>query len=267
MRATASTAPAPLWPPPPPMPRQGDASASVTSTSVRWDASTSDGRRLETSTSVRWDADIEDAAHMSRSSEQKLFRRSTTTASLPDGSLQDSSHHDTIIDKPPPSKIGADWTEQQWFLKALELASDFSNNSSMIDLNTNPLCKPPELPDHQPIRKSAPLPACSLIRTVGGKDENIIGAIEREGFDAIPDWYGALDRIYAITDMACISGTPEAFVGDAQRAGQPGLSYLIPKYSGQNNSVFTPADEEARARAQEALLVRYQNRLVVTSLP
>jgi len=240
VRATASTAPPPLWPPPPPLPRPGDASASVVS--------------------------IEDAENTSRSIDRPLLRRSTT-ASLPASGLQCSSDHARITDAPPPRKIGADWTEQQWFLKALELAGDFSNGSSMIDLNMNPSCKPPDLPDHQPIRKFAPLPVCSLIRTVDGKDENIIGAIEREGFDVIPDWYGALDRIYAITDMACISGSPEAFVGDAQRAGQPGLSYLIPKSSGQNNSVFTPADEEARARAQEALLVRYQNRLVVTSLP
>lgn len=96
---------------------------------------------------------------------------------------------------------------------------------------------------------------------------NLIEAVERDGFDAIPDWYGALDRIYGLTDMAVISEKPEPFIGDAQRAGAPGFSYLIPKSSGQKDIIFTPAEEEARTKAHEALMQRYQNRLLVTSLP
>lgn len=94
-----------------------------------------------------------------------------------------------------------------------------------------------------------------------------IQEVEQEGFDVFPDWYSSLDRIHNITDMALVSAQPEPFVGDAHRAGAPGLSYLIAKNSASSNCVPTAGEEEARIQAHEALMARYQNRLLVTTLP
>lgn len=175
--------------------------------------------------------------------------------------------------RPPPSKIGAEWTQHQWFLKALELSDAFSTGCDLPGLDMNPTCSSPKLPDHLnsqagPAWEQAPPPACRIVRIVNERKESLIEAVEREGFEAIPDWYGALDRIYAITDMARVSEKPEPFVGDANRAGAPGYSYLIAKNpASHTSSVTSPAEEEARAKAHEALMQRYQNRLLVTSLP
>lgn len=165
-------------------------------------------------------------------------------------------------------RIGVDWTQHQWFLKALELADTFSKGHGVADLRINPSCLPPEVPDHQPCRAQSPPPKSKIVLLRGGKEENLIAKVEEEGFDAIPDWYGALDRIYDITDMAVVTEKPEPFVGDAKWAGTPGYSYLIAKNSpAQNTCAFTAEEEEARTRAHEALMQRYQNRLLVTKLP
>jgi hypothetical protein len=170
-----------------------------------------------------------------------------------------------VVMPPPPKRIGADWTQEQWFLKALELAEAFVEGK-VSDLKRPPSCEmPPPLPEHRVARDESPPPASRIVRVVDGVEEGLIAAVEREGFEVIPDWYGALDRIYALTDMACVTEKPEPFVGDGSRAGAPGLSYLV-KSSSQNKCVFSPEEEEARAKAHEALMQRYKNRLLVTSL-
>lgn len=181
---------------------------------------------------------------------------------------------DKLVVRPPPKRIGADWTHEQWFLKALELADVFTATQKLPDpnfiwapdLRKPPTCAAPEPPAaYKPNRHQSPAPASRITRVVDGVEEGLISAIEREGFEVIPDWYGALDRIYALTDMARVSQKPEPFVGDGSRAGAPGYSYLV-KSSAVSNSVFSPEEEEARAKAHEALMQRYQNRLLVTSL-
>lgn len=166
----------------------------------------------------------------------------------------------------PLERTGADWTEEQWFLKALEIAEAFVDGEDVSDLGKAPSCQAPEpLPQHKYCPKQSPPPSSRIVRVVDGVEEGLIAAVEQEGFDVIPDWYGALDRIYALTDMAKCKEKPEPFVGDGSRAGVPGYSFLI-KSSNQNSCVFSPAEEEARAKAHEAILSRYQNRLLVTSL-
>lgn len=166
----------------------------------------------------------------------------------------------------PPEKIGVGWTQEQWFLKALEIAEAIVEGKEVSDLGKAPSCQAPEpLPEHKYSPKQTSPPASRIVRVVDGVEENLIAAVEQEGFDVIPDWYGALDRIYALTDMAKCKEKPEPFVGDGNRAGVPGYSFLI-KSSNQSSGVFSPAEEEARAKAHEALIERYQNRLLVTSL-
>lgn len=179
----------------------------------------------------------------------------------------------TFVDAPPPKRIGADWSDHQWFLKALELSDAFCRSSGghgVLNLGTPPTCSPPTLPDYKPCRGDPPPPPPSrIVRGTDGKEENLIAVIEREGIDAVPDWFSTLDRIYTITDMALFSEKPDNFVGDSYLAGTPGYSYLVNKGSQKKSRAASQDKEEAKAKseADEALLRRYQNRLIVTSLP
>lgn len=166
-------------------------------------------------------------------------------------------------DLPPPPLIGDGWSQRDWLLKALELADGFRNCETSPDLLAVATCQVPQLPDHEPCRVHSPPTRCSLFRRNLEGDENLMKAIEREGFDAFPDWFAALDRIYEITDMQTVTQSPEPFVGDAHRAGAPGLSYLVPKSPMQSKEMR----EESRIEAHEALMARYQDRILVTSLP
>lgn len=176
----------------------------------------------------------------------------------------------SYVDMAPPPKIAETWaSEKNWFLKALELADAFTLGALRNDLAAPPICLSPNLPDFQSRPESAippPPESLGMLGKENGGEESLIVAVEREGFNAIPDWYGALDRIYGIKDMGYFHAKPEKFVGDAKRAGSPGYSYLIAKH-GNKQHATTPAEEEAKIKADEALLERYQNRLLVTSLP
>jgi len=174
-----------------------------------------------------------------------------------------------VAEQAKPAKIGAGWTQHQWFLKGLELADSFSTGSGSLDLQKAASCQVPKMADHQPCREQSPPPPSKLVRfnINSGEKENLIGTVEREGFDAFSDWYSALDRIYDITDLALVSEKPEPLVGDAHKVGTPGLSYLICKSPPQNHHATSSDQEDARIKAHEALVNRYQNRLLVTSLP
>merc|ERR1719487_1812593 len=58
----------------------------------------------------------------------------------------------TYVYRPPPRGIGDDWTQRQWFMKALELADGFSKGGDMPELRTSSECLPPQWPDYQPRR-------------------------------------------------------------------------------------------------------------------
>merc|ERR1719506_2810706 len=111
----------------------------------------------------------------------------------------------------------------------MELADAFSKGGDAPNIGVSPPCLPPKVADQQLCEDSLPTSSCKIVRA-DGKEETLIEALDRD-LDAIPDWYSALDRIYAITDMALVSQKPKPFVGDASLAGAPGFSYLIAKGS------------------------------------
>jgi hypothetical protein len=178
-----------------------------------------------------------------------------------------------FVEKPPPKRIGAGWSQQQWFLKALELSDAFSSGTNgeynSANLGRDPSNQsPPKVPDHQPCREQTPPPPSRIVCVRNnGAEENLIEAIERTGFNAIDDWYPALDRIYTISDMAKCSAKVEPFVGDICYAGTPGHSYLVSKNRGQKQRDASPHKHEHIGRSEEELLRRYQDRLLFTSLP
>merc|ERR1719261_28120 len=87
---------------------------------------------------------------------------------------------------PPPSKIGAGWGEKQWLLKAFELADVFSSGGELPNLGKHAVCQMPKMPEHQPCHPLSPPPPCRLVRCDGEREENLIAAVEHEGFHAIP---------------------------------------------------------------------------------
>lgn len=104
---------------------------------------------------------------------------------------------------------------------------------------------------------------------------NLVEAIEEYGFDVLPDWYGALDRIYETTEMAPFGAEPEPAVPVPGLAGLPGYSYVVPKsplpspreQSCTSTDTAVQQSTPAVAKPSEQVKRRYQSRLVATRLP
>jgi len=177
--------------------------------------------------------------------------------------------------QPPVQKLGHNWTDAQWLAKALELTDTFGSAEN--------ISRPagPSPPSPRPAPKVPEARITIRLGGPGGEEENLATAIQSRGFDIIPDWYTALDRIYEVGDMAPFSVDAPTLAAAPGMAGAPGYSYVVPKGSPtrpQSGGGRTPRlgtggggvgvqirPEDAMAHS-DALLKRYQNRLLQTSL-
>lgn len=183
---------------------------------------------------------------------------------------------EAFVPKPAPPKLGENWSEHNWLAKALELAEMYGGGTAR-DVHTDldradKASLPPQLPPPDLDIDGDAYPGLSRVR-VGGRELGLAEAIESHGFSSIPSWYGALDRVYEITDMVDFRTAPENFVADAGLQGVPGYSYVVPrsastrrKRGGLMASLdHPPSDEDVEPSA--AVQQRYANKLLATSLP
>lgn len=165
------------------------------------------------------------------------------------------------VEKPPPPKLGHNWTEEQWVAKALELADVFAA-SGECDLRRDPRSPRRESPRRNQSPPRTPLSPSAVIRTSTG-EVNLIELVEKQGIGAIPDWYAALDRIYETTDMKPFTSKPAPFVGPSRLIGAIGHNYVVPKTPPKQHR----GPEPEIPQPSEEVVKRYKNRLLVTSIP
>lgn len=154
------------------------------------------------------------------------------------------------IQKQPKPPIGHGWDEEQWIMKAFEISDAFIRGDSHsmgcgLDLDSVPSLDLHRMRPLQSVSAMEPSPPCNMYTLLDDKDVNFIDAIHQQGFGVIDDWYGALDRIYAITDMVQYTAEPEPFPGEAHRAGTPGYSYVV-----RGNSPPAPKPKPCSAPAR-----------------
>lgn len=190
------------------------------------------------------------------------------------------SREDVYADRPPPQKLGAGWSDREWLAKALELADTFAN--------TGPCQYPsPASAPHSP-RPTYPNSPCRAKTTLpSGEEGNLVEAIEEYGLKVLPDWFTAVDRIYEVCDMSYFQAEADPLAAAPGLAGAPGYSYIVPKMPpggrpgsrgargmgvmgggvGGGRPLRSSCSEVSGAwHDAEALMQRYQNRLMETTL-
>lgn len=137
----------------------------------------------------------------------------------------------SMVMKDLPGFTGADWNEDQWVRKALEIAEGFLAEEEGWGLTTN-LQDPPGVRPESPKAPSTPRTPPSVSRGVlksGDTELPLLAYAEDAGLEVIPDWYLALDRIYEITDMVKFSTPPIPICADKSIINCPGHSYAVGK--------------------------------------
>lgn len=190
------------------------------------------------------------------------------------------SKESVYAERPPPQKLGQDWDDSQWLAKAFELADTFADIGHAVGVpfgttagggNDVPVPRSPRM-----VQPAAPCD--TQILHAGGSFANLAEEIEKHGFEAIPDWFTPLDRIYEVCDMSYFHVDPEPMAAAPGLAGAPGYSYVVPKSSRPSRPRGRHVGAGGGARPQgeageaaqlnsDALLRRYQHRIVHTSLP
>jgi len=190
---------------------------------------------------------------------------------------QKLSQEAVYAERPPPQKLGANWTESQWLAKALELADTFASLGHGTGA-PDPDLAPPRSP-----RAVPPAPFCDTkVLMRDGKEVSLVEKLRNEELQGLPDWFTPLDRIYEVCDMGVFHVDAEPMAAERGVAGAPGYSYIVPRSTskprrprghfvgtGGGASPATMRDEQAEAgfMSSEALLRRYQNRILQTTLP
>jgi len=230
-----------------------------------------------------------------------LLLASEEPSTPPHPTAQKLSTERTYLVKPPPQKLGHDWNEQQWLAKALELADAFdSGTQSRVDqklpmtlamregqtaADVASKMLRPHAEEPTPGQKNAASPVKSLppslavLRVPGPgsatREVNLTDAMVEFGFDAIPDWFTAVDRIYELSEMEAFRNEPESLAATPGLAGAPGYSYVVHRaprrereQKSPGRSAFVPGHEVVgEPDPDEVIERRYRDRLLAASAP
>lgn len=140
------------------------------------------------------------------------------------------------VKKALPKATGSEWTEDQWVLKALQMAEGFAAEEEGwapgISLSSGSILDPPKAEAENapaPPSPRTPPPQSRGVLCSRGVEVPLLATVEDSGLDAIPDWYDALDRVYEIQDMVQFSTPPVPVLADKTIINSPGHSYAVSK--------------------------------------
>eukprot|EP00403_Amphidinium_massartii_P029206 CAMPEP_0178390252 /NCGR_PEP_ID=MMETSP0689_2-20121128/10549_1 /TAXON_ID=160604 /ORGANISM="Amphidinium massartii, Strain CS-259" /LENGTH=813 /DNA_ID=CAMNT_0020010753 /DNA_START=57 /DNA_END=2499 /DNA_ORIENTATION=- len=121
----------------------------------------------------------------------------------------------------PYERIGSQWTDKQWILKAQEIvevlaahsAADAGKVAGSLDtyLRSDPrsVGLSHSVPHAQVGKLTLDEPVSNTVVLLEGKEVCLVKAVEQVGFVAIPAWFGAVDQIFEVSDMFVMSGADQ----------------------------------------------------------
>lgn len=130
-------------------------------------------------------------------------------------------------------RTGEGWTEADWLDKALQIVDLFAMKRDINDPAESIRPYVSQASSGRPPLVPSPQGRAGVMQQTGLQGEylelDIVEAIEKYGFDVLPDWFPALDRIYEVQDMAVFQVWPEQPSAISGLVGAPGHSYVVPK--------------------------------------